>query len=119
MKIKTFKELIVWQKGIELVILIYQLSARFPKEEKYGLTSQLRRSAVAIPSNIAEGFGRRYLGEYIQFLYISLSSLFEVDTQYTISQRLGFHHGNPKVELLMVEIDKMLKVLISKLKKTR
>jgi four helix bundle protein len=72
--INSYKDLIVWQKSIQLVKLIYQATEEFPSKETYGLTSQIRRSAVAIPSNIAEGFSRRNVGEYKQFLYIAFGS---------------------------------------------
>ena len=84
----THKDLIVWQKGIELVKSVYQHTQSFPKEELYGLTSQMRRCAVSIPSNIAEGCGRRSDKELIQFLYISLGSASELETQLIISKEL-------------------------------
>jgi len=87
MKVKDYKDLKVWQKGIEIVDKIYTITAKFPKEEVYGLVLQMRKAAVSIPSNIAEGFVRHHSKEYKQFLYISLGSCAELDTQFIISHR--------------------------------
>jgi len=87
---KTHKDLEVWKKSIELVTEIYQVTKNFPKEEIYGLTSQIRRSAVSVPSNIAEGAARQFNKEYIQFLYIALGSLMELDTQLIIAKNNDF-----------------------------
>ncbi len=87
-KIINFQDLRIWQKGIETVKDIYILTKRFPKEELYGLTSQMRRSAVSIPSNIAEGFRRYHNKEYRQFLYIALGSCAELETQIIIAYEL-------------------------------
>ena len=87
---KNFKKLKVWQKGIELVVDIYNKSQTFPKEEIYGLTSQIRRSSVSIPSNIAEGSGRNSDKEFNRFLDISLGSSFELETQLIIAHKLKF-----------------------------
>lgn len=87
MKVKDYKDLKVWQKGIEIVDKIYTITAKFPKEEVYGLVLQMRKAAVSIPSNIAEGFVRHHSKEYKQFLYISLGSCAELDTQVIISHR--------------------------------
>lgn len=84
-----YKQLVVWQKGIQLVKIIYFLSRRFPPEEQYGLSSQLRRAAVSIPSNIAEGNGRASRSEYLHFLSIARGSCFELDTQLTICREIG------------------------------
>jgi four helix bundle protein len=88
--ILSYRDLNVWQNGMDLVEDVYKITANFPKEEKYGLTSQLSRCSVSIPSNIAEGFMRKSTKEYIQFLYISLGSLGELDTQMEIAVRLSF-----------------------------
>lgn len=87
---KTFKDLKMWQKGIEIVKDIYALTKKFPREELYGLTSQMRRSSISIPSNIAEGFKRSHNKEYKQFLNIVLGSLAELETQLIIAQELGY-----------------------------
>ena len=88
--INSFKELRIWKIAIELVKKVYKVSAKFPKEELYGLTSQMRRSAVSIPSNVAEGFRRQHNNEFKQFLYICLGSCAELETQAIIAQELGY-----------------------------
>ncbi|MCE4565766.1 four helix bundle protein [Maribellus sp. CM-23] len=87
---KDFKHLKIWQKGINLVVDIYKTSQNFPSEELYGLTSQMRRSAVSIPSNIAEGSGRNSDKDFSRFLDISLGSSFELETQIIIAHKLSF-----------------------------
>jgi four helix bundle protein len=85
-----FKELLVWQKSVELTTEIYKLTTQFPKEEKYGLISQITRSAISIPSNIAEGAGRNSKGEFHQFLGISIGSSFELETQLIVAKNLEY-----------------------------
>jgi four helix bundle protein len=85
----TFRDLIVWQKGMDFVTQIYRVTALYPKSEAMGLVSQLRRAAVSIPSNIAEGFGRRFPNEHVHFLQYAMASLFEVQTQLEISKNLN------------------------------
>jgi len=87
---KTYTELFVWQKSMELVTVVYRETRNFPKEEIYGLTSQIRRCAVSIPSNIAEGFGRQSQQDFIRFLKISMGSLFELQTQLRIAKNLEY-----------------------------
>jgi four helix bundle protein len=87
---KSFRELSVWQKAIQLSVLVYRLSREFPREEIYGLSSQMRRAAVSIPSNIAEGAGRLNTREYKQYLGVARGSSFELQTQLTIARELGF-----------------------------
>ena len=87
---KDFKNLKVWQKGIKLVVEIYKTSKKFPQEELYGLTSQMRRSAISIPSNIAEGSGRNSDKDFNRFLEFSLGSSFELETQIIIAHELEF-----------------------------
>jgi len=89
-KIKSYTDLLVWQKSMELVKEVYVITKTFPKEEIYGLTSQMRRASVSIPSNIAEGFMRQHKPEMIQFLFISLGSCGELHTQLVIAKELGF-----------------------------
>lgn len=118
---KTFRELIVWQRSMDLVTEIYQASKGFPKQEVYGLTSQIRRSAVSVPSNIAEGYGRQGLNDYIRFLNIAISSLFELQTQVEISFNLLYINEkkfNVLYELTR-EVERMLSSLIRKLKSKR
>ena len=114
-KLKTYKELIVWQKAILLVNEVYKFTKTFPEDEKFGLVSQMRRSSVSIPSNIAEGWGRMSKKNYIQFLRTARGSLFELETQIIISVDLNFNSNNEKIESLIVEISKMLNALIRSL----
>jgi len=116
---KTHKDLDVWRKSIELVTSIYQITSSFPKEELYGLTSQIRRAAVSIPSNIAEGAARNHDNEFRQFLYIALGSGAELETQLTISKELGFLSDEKSQELMneLNSISKMLQGLIKSINK--
>ncbi len=113
---KNHKDLDVWKLSIEFVEIVYKLSASFPKDELYGLTSQIRRASVSIPSNIAEGAARQSDKEFIQFLYISLGSVSEVETQLIIAQRLGYINDISTVEEMMINIKKMILGLIKYLK---
>lgn len=115
---KTFRELIVWQKSMAFVTCIYEVSKTFPSDESYGLISQIRRSAIAIPSNISEGYGRDGLKDYIRFLNIGISSLFELQTQIEIAHNLRYIEKNKFQELyeLSREIERMLSSLIRNLK---
>src|SRR6187399_2293071 len=88
--INSYKDLLIWQKGIDIVVNLYQLVGDFPKEEVYALTSQLKRASVSIPSNIAEGYGRHSTQSYIHFVSISRGSLVELETQLLIAKRLNF-----------------------------
>ncbi|WP_187477629.1 four helix bundle protein [Amniculibacterium sp. G2-70] len=108
------KDLEVWQKGISFVTDIYQVTNNFPKEELYGLTNQIRRAAVSIPSNIAEGSARQSNKEFIQFLYIALGSLMEVETQLIISKNLFYIPEDifTTTQLKINELGKMLNGLI-------
>ncbi len=90
MIVKSYRELIVWQKALDFADAVYEVTRRFPKEETYGLTSQLRRSAVSIASNIAEGAGRHGTGEFLQFLGIARGSLAEAETQLFIANRQSY-----------------------------
>ena len=114
-RITSHKDLIVWQKSIDLVEKIYNITRSFPKDELYGITSQIKRAAISIPSNIAEGSGRRSSKEFIQFLYISLGSAAELETQLIISKRLGFVNDITILESIS-EVSRMLIGLISSLK---
>lgn len=108
--IKTYKDLIVWQKSMDLVIAIYALTDGFPKTEIYGLTSQMRRSAVSIPSNIAEGRRRGSRKDFRQFLIIAYASGAELETQIEIVKRLqfGINLNYKKVDNLLDEVMRML-----------
>jgi four helix bundle protein len=115
-KLKSHKDLDVWMESMKMTKEIYTMTKSFPKEEIYGLVSQMRRCAVSIPSNIAEGAARSSKKEFIQFLYISMSSLSELETQYIISKELGFTKENSGIEDLINRIRKMLIGLINFLK---
>jgi len=118
-KVLNYRDLKVWQKGIELVKTIYLLSRDFPKHEVYGLTSQLQRSAVSVPSNIAEGQTRNSTADFQRFLFIAQGSLSEVDTQIVIAQELGYlqREKGQEVETRILELRKMLYALINSLPK--
>lgn len=110
----NFKELLVWQKAVELVTDIYSITEHFPNKESFGLTSQIRRSSISIPSNIAEGNSRRSSLDYIQFLKIARGSLAELETQIIISQKLKYldEETYEKLSFVITEIGKMLNSLI-------
>lgn len=116
--IKTFRDLLVWQKSMALVTEVYRASASFPSDERYGLTSQLRRCVVSIPSNIAEGFGRDTTNDYLRFLGIAKGSLYEAQTQIEIGRNLQFIEESRFTELLenAREIERMLTSMMRKLK---
>ena len=117
--LKNYKELKVWQKSYQLCLKIYKITKRFPNEERYGLTSQIRRAAVSVPSNIAEGYGRKTTPEYIRFLYIAYGSNCEMETQILLSEDLGYIETD-KLEILQIgigEVERMLKALIKSLEK--
>ncbi len=115
---RDFKKLKIWQDGIQLVEQIYQLTNKFPREEKFGLTSQMTRAAVSIPSNIAEGGARNSQKEYKRFLEIALGSAFELETQLIITGRLGWMHEESSGELLnaVIEEQKMISGFIRQMK---
>ena len=116
-KLKSYKELKVWQRSYQLCLEIYKITKGFPDEEKYGLTSQLRRAAVSVPSNISEGYGRKTTPEYIQFLYIAYGSICEIETQILLSGDLNYI-STGKLEMLnegIREVERMLKALIRSL----
>ena len=129
----SFKKQFIWQKGIDLSVLCaepkaqvassdacllrrLQLTEYFPKTEIYGITSQIRRSSVSIPSNISEGYGRRGKKEYIHFLYIALGSARELETQLTISLRVELAKKH-YIESVLKDVDEMQKLLVSAIKK--
>jgi len=113
----SFRDLVVWQRAMQMTVAVYRLTQEFPREELYGLTSQIRRSAVSAPSNIAEGHGRLNTGEYRQFLGIARGSNFELQTQLEIARTLKF--GNPKfleAEGLSHEVGKMIYAILESTK---
>ena len=116
-KITSFKQLRVWQQGVEIVKDVYTLTRRFPQAEMYGLTAQMRRASVSIPSNIAEGFKRSHTREYKQFLHIALGSAAELETQLMIAKELQFINDAALNGILekITYASKMLPVLVSRL----
>lgn len=117
--LKNYEELKVWQKSYQLCLDVYKVTKSFPKEEKYGLTSQVRRAAVSVPSNIAEGYGRKTTPEYIHALYIAYGSNCELATQIQLSCDLGHiktEHVN-RLQGSVREVERMLKALIKSLEK--
>ena len=120
-EIRTFRDLIVWQKSMTMVTDIYRATGAFPREELFGLTSQMRRCAVSIPSNIAEGYGRQATGDYIRFLQIALGSLYELQTQVEIANNLNYFNNKDPLDGKSLleqsrEVERMLKRLLDKLK---
>jgi len=119
MVVHGYKDLEVWQKAMDLVTRIYIVSKKFPREEIYGLTSQMRRSAVSIPSNIAEGRGKRSTKDFIRFLNIAYGSLAELETQIVISQNLGFANEEDTASLFndTSRVGRMINGMIAGLEK--
>ena len=115
----TYRELVVWQRAIELVKEIYMTTKLLPKDELYGLSSQMRRAAISIPSNIAEGQQRKSLKEFIQFLRISYGSAAKLETQLIISRGIYPSINFSKSESLLKEVHKMLNAMIQKLESKR
>lgn len=115
--IKSYKDLLVWQKSMNLVEAAYELTEKFPQSEIYGITNQLRRAAVSIPSNIAEGFSRGHRQEYAQFVHIAFGSGAELETQLAIAKRLRFAQIEKFTlpEKLLAEIMPMMNSLAGKL----
>ena len=116
-KAQNYKDLVVWQKGIDLAKGIYRLTRKFPREEKFGLVSQMRRAAVSIPSNIAEGQARHTTGEFIQFISHAEGSVAELETQLILSVELGFiaKETSSSESILVDDIRRMLNGLRRKL----
>jgi len=117
---KSYRDLIVWQKSMRLVTQIYLITKELPKNELYGLTSQIRRSSISLPSNIAEGYGRNSTNDYIRFLQISCGSLYEVQTQLEICYNLEYISKKlfNGIYEQSREIERMLNSLIRKIKKS-
>lgn len=115
--IRSYRDLLVWQKGMNLAEEVYRLSQSWPKEETYGLTSQARRAVVAIPANIAEGYGRQSTASYAQFLKIARGSLKELETHLLIAERVGLASAGSCADALQNadELGRMLGALIKKL----
>ena len=115
--IKSYRDLQVWQKGMQLASLVYQTSRVLPKDEQFGLISQMRRASVSVPSNIAEGYGRRSRADYVRFLNMALGSLFELQTQAEIATNLGNFADEDSQPLAKDarELERMLSAMIRKL----
>ncbi len=114
----SYRELDVWKKAVDLVEAIYELSRQLPDDEKFGLVSQIRRAAVSVPSNIAEGYGRQHRGDYLRHLSVANGSLKEMETQLLIAGRLGFinrDQARPAWELSQ-EVGRMLSALSASLR---
>ena len=109
--IKSYRDLEVWQKSMSFVVDVYNAVKTFPREETYGLSDQIRRAAVSIPSNIAEGFGRDTNAEFVRFLSIARGSLYEVSTQLEIARRIGYLPSRSGLYPQVVSIGKMLNSL--------
>ncbi len=118
-EVRTYKDLLIWQKGIDIVKEIYLLCQEIPNDELFGLQSQIKRSSISIPSNIAEGWGRNYTKNYIQFLKISRGSLFELETQLIIAKELDFISTDSynRIQVLITEESKMLNAFIKSIDK--
>ena len=117
MKVKNYQELIAWQKAMDLVVEIYTISKAFPRDEIYSLTNQIRRAAVSIPSNIAEGQGRRTTADFLRHLSIAYGSLREVETQILIATRLRYVAREKCQEIIAIagEVGRLLNGLMSSL----
>jgi four helix bundle protein len=115
--LQNYKELKVWQKSYQLCLAIYRITARFPKDEKFGLTSQMRRASVSVPSNIAEGYGRKTTADYVKSLYIAYGSNCELETQMMLSGDLDYIDRALSKDILeeIYAVERMLKALIKSL----
>ena len=110
-EIKSYKDLLIWQKGIKIVCLVYPLVKSFPQEELYALTSQIKRASISIPSNIAEGYGRNTDKSFSHFLDISRGSLFEIETQLLIANELGFITNETLYPEILSQIEEESKMI--------
>ena len=119
--IRHHRDLVVWQRAIDLVAEVYRLTDRFPREERFGLVQQVKRAVVSIPSNIAEGHGRDHLGDYRRHLSVANGSLMELETQFAIAVRLGYLKQDDAGELVegMVQVRQLLAGLVRALKRHR
>lgn len=118
-EVRDFKDLIVWQRAMELGEEVYRATSRLPEEEKFGLKSQMRRCAVSIPSNIAEGKKRGSIGDYVQFLRVADGSAAELETQILVAQRLFGTEDFDRAMTLLLDVQRMLGKMISTLLKKK
>ncbi|MFB9292389.1 four helix bundle protein [Persicitalea jodogahamensis] len=117
-EVRTFRDLLIWQKSMLLVTAVYKSTSAFPDSERFSLTSQIRRCAISVPSNIAEGFGRRSTGDYLRFLQIAFGSLYELQTQLEIAVNLNYLQRD-RFDILHEqsrEVERMMSSFIQKLK---
>ena len=114
----SYRELVVWQRAVDLSLAVYKLTAKFPPTERFGITDQLRRAGVSVPSNIAEGYGRMSMGEYLQSPGHARGSAFEVQTQLTIAEQLGYGsiEDMRSAAELASEVGRMLNSIVTKLR---
>jgi four helix bundle protein len=117
-KVNSYRDLLVWQRGIDLVEHVYQISKTFPDHERFGLTSQVRRAAVSVPSNVAEGWGLGSRKQYLHHLDMARGSLYEVETQMTIAWRLGYVDATGH-ETLLAQTDELGRVLFGLMRSIR
>lgn len=119
-KSQSYRDLIAWQKAIDCVEVIYQLTKKFPAEENFGLTAQIRRSVTSIPANIAEGYGRLHAGDYLRFLSIARGSLFETETHLYLALRLGYCQSDSHDEVLaqLQVVSRLIQGLIRSVKQS-
>lgn len=121
-EIKSYKDLLIWQKGIDIVGMTYTLVSSFPKDELYALSSQIKRSSVSIPSNIAEGYGRQSTQSYIQFIKIARGALCELETQLLVANKLGFINDEKlflELSNQIIEESKMINSFLNKLESSK
>ena len=118
-KVRTFRDLVAWQRGMELAVMVYSATDSLPAAEKFGLTSQIRRAAVSVPSNIAEGHSRQSRDDYIRFLRMSRGSLGELSTQFEICVRTRMLSPDPQLNDLIAECARVLQALIRALEEKR
>jgi four helix bundle protein len=116
--VQSFRDLLVWQRAIQMCVSTYRLTKDFPRDEIYGLTSQIRRAAISVPSNVAEGHGRLSTGEYKQFLGVARGSNFELQTQLEIARELGLGDSKSlnEAESLSLEVGKMISGILNAIK---
>lgn len=114
-RIERYEDLIAWRKSYDLVLLVYRITKSFPADERFGLISQLRRAAISIPSNIAEGFGRHSRSDYLRFLDIDYGSTFETQTQLRLARDLGYVDNDESLERV-AEVERILSGLIRSLR---
>jgi four helix bundle protein len=114
-KIRTYRDLIAWQRAMSLAKAVYRVTGRMPDSERFGLTNQMRRASVSVPSNIAEGYARQSTADYLKFLRIARGSLAEVSTQYEIAISLDMLGSDAEVSGLLAETDRVLQGLIQSL----